>query len=189
MGTAINTNTTAFQATLALNRNTSSLSNDIEQLSTGMQINSAADNPAGLVISQNMQGQLVGSQRFQPWCQRHRRHRCRPGADQLCDSIDQRNRGHDPVRNQEPSQWLSQCQRDNNRGFVGSHRHRCQRSIERLLDCSELVRLQRQHCYRGAGHCCNRCCLWRPDCCHIRRQLVNQRRAVQHCGRVFAYRS
>jgi len=62
MSTAINTNTTAFQASLALNANTTSLSKDIQQLSTGLKINSAADSPAGLVISQDMNDQLVGIQ-------------------------------------------------------------------------------------------------------------------------------
>jgi flagellin len=62
MSTAINTNSTAFGATLALNTNTSKLSTDIQQLSTGLKINSAADSPAGLVISQNMNDQLSGIQ-------------------------------------------------------------------------------------------------------------------------------
>lgn len=62
MSTAINTNTTAFMAELNLNANTDSLSNAIEQLSTGLQINNPSDNPAGYVISQGMNAQLTGIQ-------------------------------------------------------------------------------------------------------------------------------
>ena len=49
-------------ATLNLDKNSGSLSTDIQRLSTGLQINSASDNPSGLVISQNMSAQLVGIQ-------------------------------------------------------------------------------------------------------------------------------
>ncbi len=60
MSTAINTNTTAFMAADNLTMNTNNLSTDIQRLSTGLQINSAADNPAGLVISEDMQAQVTG---------------------------------------------------------------------------------------------------------------------------------
>ncbi|MDR3708771.1 MAG: flagellin [Capsulimonadaceae bacterium] len=60
MSTRINTNTTAVMASRNLNVNSDSESKDIERLSTGMRINSAADDAAGLVISQNMNAQLVG---------------------------------------------------------------------------------------------------------------------------------
>jgi flagellin len=43
-----------------LNVNSDNESKDIERLSTGLRINSAADDAAGLVISQNMNAQLVG---------------------------------------------------------------------------------------------------------------------------------
>jgi flagellin len=60
MSTYINTNTTAYQASLNLNANTAAESTDIERLSTGLQINSAADNPAGYVTSQDESAQLAG---------------------------------------------------------------------------------------------------------------------------------
>jgi flagellin len=47
-------------ASMNLNNNTNNLSKDIEQLSTGLRINSAADDPAGLVISENMSAQISG---------------------------------------------------------------------------------------------------------------------------------
>jgi flagellin len=60
MSTRINTNTTAVMAARNLGVNSDSESKDIERLSTGLRINSAADDAAGLVISQNMNAQLVG---------------------------------------------------------------------------------------------------------------------------------
>jgi flagellin len=60
MSTYINTNTTAYNASLALSLNNANESNDIEQLSTGLRINSAADDPAGLVVSESNQAQLSG---------------------------------------------------------------------------------------------------------------------------------
>jgi flagellin len=60
MSTRINTNTTAVMASRNLSVNSDSESKDIERLSTGLRINSAADDAAGLVISQNMNAQLVG---------------------------------------------------------------------------------------------------------------------------------
>ena len=60
MSTIINTNTTAMMASNNLSNNSSALSGDIEQLSSGLRINSAADDPAGLVISEDMKGQING---------------------------------------------------------------------------------------------------------------------------------
>jgi flagellin len=60
MSSAINTNVTAIGAAHNLNVNNDRQAKDIERLSTGLRINSAADDAAGLVISQNMNGQLVG---------------------------------------------------------------------------------------------------------------------------------
>jgi flagellin len=60
MSSRINTNTTALMASRNLNVNSDNQSKDIERLSTGLRINSAADDSAGLVISQNMNAQLVG---------------------------------------------------------------------------------------------------------------------------------
>ncbi len=60
MPTRINTNTTAFEAARNLSENNAKLSQNIERLSSGMRINSAADDAAGLVISQSMQAQITG---------------------------------------------------------------------------------------------------------------------------------
>ena len=60
MSTYINTNTTASMASINLNNNSNALSNDIEQLSTGLRINSASDDPAGFVVMENMDAQLSG---------------------------------------------------------------------------------------------------------------------------------
>jgi flagellin len=60
MSSAINTNVTAIGAAHSLNVNNDRQAKDIERLSTGLRINSAADDAAGLVISQNMNAQLVG---------------------------------------------------------------------------------------------------------------------------------
>lgn len=58
--TAINTNTAAYMASLNLDNNTNNLDNNIEQLSTGLSINSAADNPAGYVMAEDMGAQIGG---------------------------------------------------------------------------------------------------------------------------------
>jgi flagellin len=60
MSTYINTNTTAYMASLNLDANTAAESKDIERLSTGLKINSAADDPAGLVTSEDESAQLSG---------------------------------------------------------------------------------------------------------------------------------
>ncbi len=60
MSTYINTNTTAYMASLNLDANTKAESTDIERLSTGLKINSAADDPAGLVTTEDESAQLAG---------------------------------------------------------------------------------------------------------------------------------
>ena len=60
MSTYIDTNTTASMASINLNNNSNALSTDIEQLSTGMRINTAADDPAGFVVMENMDAELGG---------------------------------------------------------------------------------------------------------------------------------
>jgi flagellin-like hook-associated protein FlgL len=60
MSTYIDTNTTASMASINLNNSNDALSNDIEQLSTGLRINSASDDPAGFVVMENMNAQLAG---------------------------------------------------------------------------------------------------------------------------------
>ncbi len=57
MSTRINTNTTAFDASINLSKNTAAESQDIARLSSGLRINSAADDPSGYVLSQSLQAQ------------------------------------------------------------------------------------------------------------------------------------
>ena len=57
MSTRINTNTTAFDASVNLAKNTANQSQDIQRLSSGLRINSAADDPSGYVLSQSLQAQ------------------------------------------------------------------------------------------------------------------------------------
>ncbi len=60
MSTRINTNVTAFEAARNLSLNSSQLSKNIEHLSSGLRINSAADDAAGLVISETFRAQIAG---------------------------------------------------------------------------------------------------------------------------------
>ena len=62
MSTRINTNTTAFEASRNLTANSNALAKNIEHLSSGLRINSAADDASGLVISTYLRGQSVGLQ-------------------------------------------------------------------------------------------------------------------------------
>jgi flagellin len=56
----INTNVSSLIAQRALNQNQQSLSTSLERLSTGLKINSGADDPAGLIASQNLQAEQTG---------------------------------------------------------------------------------------------------------------------------------
>jgi flagellin len=58
--TVINTNIKSLVSQNALNRNSRDLSKAMEQLSTGSRINSAADDAAGLAISNKMTAQIRG---------------------------------------------------------------------------------------------------------------------------------
>lgn len=60
MSTRINTNSIALQAAYNLDVNSNNLNTDIERLSSGLQINSAADNPAGFVVAQSESAQIAG---------------------------------------------------------------------------------------------------------------------------------
>jgi len=62
MSLSIQTNVSSLIAQNALNNTSSALSTSLQRLSTGLQINSGADNPAGLVISEQQQGQIAGLQ-------------------------------------------------------------------------------------------------------------------------------
>jgi flagellin len=60
MSLVINTNIAALVAYNALQRNQTAMSTALERLSTGLRINRAADDPAGLAISQGMTAQING---------------------------------------------------------------------------------------------------------------------------------
>ena len=58
----INTNVTSLIAQNALAANNSALNTSLERLSTGLKINSGADDPAGLIASQSLAAQQTGLQ-------------------------------------------------------------------------------------------------------------------------------
>ena len=62
MSTRINTNTTASEAAYHLSINSANVSKNIERLSSGLRINSAADDASGLVISESLRAQSAGLQ-------------------------------------------------------------------------------------------------------------------------------
>ncbi len=60
MSFTINTNIAAMGALSNVTKTADSLNNSITRLSTGLKINSSADDPAGLIISQRFQAQIGG---------------------------------------------------------------------------------------------------------------------------------
>jgi flagellin len=60
MGLTVNTNIAAMDAARNLNSTENSLSTSMQRLSSGLRINSAADDVAGYAISQRLQGQVNG---------------------------------------------------------------------------------------------------------------------------------
>jgi len=60
MSLRINTNITAMNAMRALTSTSEAFARSIERLSSGMRINRGADDPAGLIISENLRAQMVG---------------------------------------------------------------------------------------------------------------------------------
>lgn len=60
MSTRINTNSTAYEAARNLSINSDKENKNIQRLSSGLRINSAADDAAGLVISTSLQAQVAG---------------------------------------------------------------------------------------------------------------------------------
>lgn len=60
MGMRINTNTQALNALRSLGMTEMDMSTSIARLSSGLRINTAADDPAGLIISEGMRAQLKG---------------------------------------------------------------------------------------------------------------------------------
>lgn len=62
MGLRINTNTPALNAGRILNRSTQSLNKSLQRLSSGLRINQAADDAAGLTIAEGFRSQVAGTQ-------------------------------------------------------------------------------------------------------------------------------
>src|SRR3982751_5530782 len=60
MSLRINTNVTALNALRNLDQTSSSVSKSIERLSSGLRINNASDDPAGLIISEGLRSQIDG---------------------------------------------------------------------------------------------------------------------------------
>ena len=60
MGLQINTNVTALNALRSLQNVNAAVSSSIEKLSSGLRINQAADDPAGLIISEGLRAQIDG---------------------------------------------------------------------------------------------------------------------------------
>ena len=63
MAMVVNHNIPALQAYNAVNATTNALQKSIQKLSTGLRINSAADDAAGLAISEKMRAQIRGLDR------------------------------------------------------------------------------------------------------------------------------
>ena len=76
MSLMINTNLSAMDANRNLNATESSLSQAMQRLSSGLKINSAADDVAGYAINQRLQSQpprratgtALGPTSCRPWC-------------------------------------------------------------------------------------------------------------------------
>src|SRR5213595_336101 len=56
----INTNVSSLIAQRVLRRNNESLNTSLQRLSTGLKINTGADNPAGLIASENLRSEKAG---------------------------------------------------------------------------------------------------------------------------------
>lgn len=59
--TRINTNMSALWAALYMDRDTTAMNNTMEQLSTGLKINSAEDDPSGVIAAGTLGGQISGT--------------------------------------------------------------------------------------------------------------------------------
>lgn len=57
---SINTNVASITAQIALAHNQNTLNTTLQRLSTGLRINSGADDPAGLIASQSLQSEIAG---------------------------------------------------------------------------------------------------------------------------------
>ncbi|MCK5272458.1 MAG: hypothetical protein KAJ52_07765 [Sedimentisphaerales bacterium] len=58
----INTNVAALVSSRVLNQNNAALNKSLERLSTGLRINKGADDPAGLIASENLRKQIGGTE-------------------------------------------------------------------------------------------------------------------------------
>src|SRR6478672_5919195 len=56
----INTNVSSLIAQRVLSKNNDQLNQSLERLSTGLKINSGADDPAGLIASENLRSEQAG---------------------------------------------------------------------------------------------------------------------------------
>ena len=56
----INTNVSSLIAQRVLKKNNDNLNTSLERLSTGLKINKGADNPAGLIASENLRAEKAG---------------------------------------------------------------------------------------------------------------------------------
>ena len=65
MGLVVNTNTAAFNTSRVLRRSTLALNRSLERLSSGLRINRAADDAAGLTIAEGLRAQVRGFQQAQ----------------------------------------------------------------------------------------------------------------------------
>jgi flagellin len=61
MSLRINTNIQAVNALRNLTQTSDMLGRTIERLASGLRVNRAADDPAGLIISENMRAQIVSA--------------------------------------------------------------------------------------------------------------------------------
>ncbi|HNR33109.1 MAG TPA: flagellin FliC, partial [Candidatus Hydrogenedentes bacterium] len=62
MGLRINTNVPALNTARVLRRSTNALNKSLERLSSGLRINRAADDAAGLAIAESFRSQVLGTQ-------------------------------------------------------------------------------------------------------------------------------
>ena len=82
MSLRVNTNVEAFNAHRNLAQTSTALSKSMEKLSSGLRINRAADDAAGLAISEKMRAQIRGTRRPP---QRAGRHLARPDGGRLAE--------------------------------------------------------------------------------------------------------
>src|SRR5450755_3446169 len=61
MSLQINTNVTALDALRNLTNASNAVAGSIQKLSSGLRINQAADDPAGLIISESLKAQISGT--------------------------------------------------------------------------------------------------------------------------------